>query len=86
MKNVNFNADWKFRRLQSEDKWQSVTVPHDAMIFENRTADADGGTNTGWYEGHDYEYLKTFDVPADYVPPLRLHKFLRRSKRIFEIR
>ena len=46
MKNVNFNVDWKFRRLQGEDKWQSVTVPHDAMIFENRTADADGGTNT----------------------------------------
>ena len=75
MKNVNFNADWKFRRLQSEDKWQSVTVPHDAMIFENRTADADGGTNTGWYEGHDYEYLKTFDVPADYAEKIITFEF-----------
>jgi len=67
MNKINFNADWKFRRLNTEEEWRSVTIPHDAMIFENRTADADGGTNTGWYEGHDYEYTKTFSVPAEYA-------------------
>ncbi len=75
MNKINFNADWKFRRLNTEEEWQSVTVPHDAMIFENRTADADGGTNTGWYEGHDYEYTKTFSVPAEYAEKILTFEF-----------
>ena len=36
------------------------------MIGEKRHMDADSGTNSGWFEGYDYEYKKTFFVPEDY--------------------
>lgn len=64
---LNFNDGWKFRRLDRNETWRTVTLPHDAMIFEKRTKDSEGGTNTGWFEGYDYEYEKSFPVPADYA-------------------
>lgn len=67
MKAIDFNADWQVRRLGDAGAGEAVTLPHDAMITEKRTADSDGGTNTGWFEGGDYEYIKTFDVPAEYA-------------------
>lgn len=70
MKSFAFNDGWKFRRLDKGEEWREVELPHDAMIYENRTADSDGGTNTGWYEGYDYEYIKTFDIPKDYAEKL----------------
>lgn len=57
-----FNEDWRFRRL-GEEAWTVVTLPHDAMLLEPRTADSAGGTNTGWFEGRDYVYEKSFPVP-----------------------
>lgn len=63
---VNFNDNWKYRHLNSDEEWQSVTLPHDAAMYERRSADAEAGVNTGWFEGKDYEYIKTFTVPADY--------------------
>ena len=36
------------------------------MISEPRTYESAGGTNTGWFEGHDYEYVKTFTVNDEY--------------------
>lgn len=35
------------------------------MLAEPRTALSAGGTNTGWYEGHDYEYRRTLTVPEN---------------------
>ena len=66
MKAIDFNADWKFKSLGADGDGETVTLPHDAMIGEIRTSDSDGGTNTGWFAGGDYEYVKTFDVPAEY--------------------
>ena len=34
------------------------------MLREPRTADALGGLNVSWFEGHDYLYSKTFSVSA----------------------
>ena len=65
MQEILFNEDWKYRHL-GEGEWIPVTLPHDAMIGEERSPDADGGTNTGWFAGRDYEYEKTFFVPAEY--------------------
>ena len=65
MKAINFNSGWKWKR-QDGGEGAETDLPHDAMISEPRTIDSDGGTNTGWFEGHDYEYVKTFDVPAAY--------------------
>ena len=65
MQEFLFNDGWKYRRL-GEGAWTPVTLPHDAMIGEERSDDAAGGTNTGWFAGYDYEYEKTFFVPAEY--------------------
>jgi len=62
---LNFNDNWKWRRL-GEGEWQEVTLPHDAMIGEPRNYESAGGTNTGRFEGHDYEYVKIFTIPAEY--------------------
>ena len=65
MQEFLFNDGWKYRRL-GEGAWTPVTLPHDAMIGEERSDGAAGGTNTGWFAGYDYEYEKTFFVPAEY--------------------
>ena len=62
MQEFLFNDGWKYRRL-GEGAWTPVTLPHDAMIGEERSDGAAGGTNTGWFAGYDYEYEKTFFVP-----------------------
>ncbi|MCM1368722.1 MAG: glycoside hydrolase family 2, partial [Roseburia sp.] len=65
---IDFNTDWKYRHLDAEgEPWVGVTLPHDAMIGEKRSYKSNGGTNTGWYEDYDYEYVKIFDVPKEYA-------------------
>lgn len=62
MKAIDFNDGWSWRHLgdESESAWTPVTVPHDAMLTEPRHPDAPGGSNTGWFEGRDYEYVRRF--------------------------
>lgn len=66
MLNINFNEKWEYRHLDRDEEWKSVTLPHDAAIFEKRSTDAEAGVNTGWFLGYDYEYRKYFKVPAEY--------------------
>ena len=66
MLSINFNGGWKYRRLNADEKWVGVTLPHDAAIYEERSDSALGGVNTGWYSAYDYEYVKTFTVPEEY--------------------
>ena len=64
---IDFNRDWQYRHLNACDEaFTPVTLPHDAMLCEKRINDSDGGVNTGWYEGLDYEYVKTFSLPEKY--------------------
>lgn len=65
MKRIDFNSGWKYRRAGENESWKEVTIPHDAMISERRTADSAGGINTGWFEGYDYVYEKTFEVSEE---------------------
>ena len=65
MLKTDFNRDWTFRKL-GVGEWTTVTLPHDAMITEKRMRDSAGGTNTGWFEGCDYEYEKSFTLPEGY--------------------
>ena len=64
MRKTDFNRDWQFCRL-GEGAFAPVTLPHDAMILEKRTSESAGGVNTGWFEGYDYEYVKSFTLPDD---------------------
>ena len=65
MKRVSWNDGWTFCRLGEEQSCRPVSLPHDAMLEEERTAASAGGTNTGWFAARDYEYRKDFDAPAD---------------------
>lgn len=63
MKRLDLNRDWCFSRLGEEAAARTVNLPHDAMLGEPRTAESAGGINTGWFEGCDYRYTKTLEVP-----------------------
>ena len=61
MKATQFNDRWTCRHLEEDGPGTPVTLPHDAMLAEPRTAESAGGINTGWVTGRDYLYEKTFD-------------------------
>lgn len=63
MKPTPLLTGWTCRHLGDTAPGKPVTLPHDAMLAEPRTALSAGGTNTGWYEGYDYEYQRTLTVP-----------------------
>ncbi|MCI1963096.1 MAG: hypothetical protein LKJ18_02960 [Ancrocorticia sp.] len=54
---TSLNASWEFRRA-ADTTWTEVSLPHDAMIEETRSAQADAGPNTGFYPGGSYIYRK----------------------------
>ena len=62
MKATSLLTGWTCRHLGDTAPGKPVTLPHDAMLAEPRTALSAGGTNTGWYEGYDYEYQRTLTV------------------------
>lgn len=65
MKATSLLTGWTCRHLGDTVPGKPVTLPHDAMLAEPRTALSAGGTNTGWYEGYDYEYQRTLTVPEN---------------------
>ena len=62
MKSVSFNLGWYVRHVEDSGLGTPVTLPHDAMLSEPRTALAEGGLNVSWFEGRDYVYTKKWDV------------------------
>ncbi len=67
MRKISLNESWQYRHLNTQEEWKKVTLPHDAMLGETRTQESEGGVNTGWFEGYDYEYKRNFFIPADYA-------------------
>lgn len=61
---VDFNKEWKF-------KGQIITLPHDAMLQEKRSADAPGKSASGFFVGGIYTYEKEFEVTEE-----QLHKHM----------
>ena len=64
MKATSFNTGWTCRHLGSSAPGMPVTLPHDAMLAEERSQTSAGGTNTGWFAGYDYLYEKHFTPDA----------------------
>ena len=67
MNKFNFNDSWSFYRSENETSPVTVTLPHDAMLFETRSADSAGGTGCAFYQGGTYIYEKDFDVPEEWA-------------------
>lgn len=63
---MEWNDGWLFGR-QGESPRVPVTLPHDAMIHEQRSAQAPGGSAHGYFPGGVYVYEKTFPAPADWA-------------------
>lgn len=66
MNRMEFNEGWLFCRQGEVDRIP-VTLPHDAMIHEQRVADAPGGSGHGYFPGGVYVYEKSFTAPADWA-------------------
>ena len=75
MKPTPLLTGWTCRHLGDTAPGKTVTLPHDAMLAEPRTALSAGGTNTGWYEGYDYEYRRTLTVPENELADTRILEF-----------
>ena len=58
----DFNKDWMFNKEGSEDI-QKVTLPHDAMIHEDRGQSSPGGSAVGFFMPGKYRYVKIFEKP-----------------------
>lgn len=75
MKATPLLTGWTCRHLGDTAPGKTVTLPHDAMLAEPRTAISAGGTNTGWYEGYDYEYQRTLTVPENELADTHILEF-----------
>lgn len=75
MKATSLLTGWTCRHLGDTAPGKTVTLPHDAMLAEPRTALSAGGTNTGWYEEHDYEYRRTLTVPGNELADTHILEF-----------
>lgn len=68
----SFNDKWTFFKgvknlnLGGADQAVEVTLPHDAMILEQRDSACKNQNNTGFFPGGDYTYKKTFFAPKEY--------------------
>lgn len=75
MKVTPLLTGWTYRHLGDNTNGIAITLPHDAMISEPRTSESAGGTNTGWFEGRDYEYLRTLVIPEDEIGDTHVIEF-----------
>lgn len=62
MQKISFNEGWSFGHLGAVNL-VPVTLPHDAMLGEERREGNPSGKNACWYDGFDYQYVKKFFVP-----------------------
>ena len=68
MKKVLFIENWAFNG-------KPVTLPHDAMIAEQRRADSPGGGGHGYFPGGVYTYEKVFEAPEEWQEKTVLVEF-----------
>lgn len=61
-----FNEGWTFWS-DGDEKRVQVTLPHDAMIHQNRSKDTPGGNAVGYFPGGVFHYEKAFDVPSEWL-------------------
>ena len=65
MEKINFCKDWLFCKKDSKIQ-KSVTLPHDAMLGEERLADNPSGSGGAFFSGNAYVYEKIFEAPLEW--------------------
>ena len=63
--NLNFNLDWRFKRVDSVEAAHAVNLPHDAMLYEKHDRKAPTAGACGYFPGGAYEYTKSFFVSEE---------------------
>ncbi len=63
MRKTIFNDNWTVFKEGDVSTKKAVTLPHDAMMDEERKEENPGGVHTAWFAGGDYIYEKAFTVP-----------------------
>lgn len=75
MEKIKLLNNWKFCKgsvsslkimEMSGQTPETVTLPHDAMILENRSKETKNGSQTGFYPGGIYTYFKDLAVPEEW--------------------
>lgn len=75
MEKINFNQGWRVSKIDGKmlgqqingfPKGKEVYLPHDAMIEEEIRQDCVNGTQTAYYPGGYYRYVKEFEVPEEW--------------------
>lgn len=61
MKKLSFNDGWRFKVIGSDVEPRNISIPHDAMLEEERKEGNPCGTNCAWFSGNNYEYTKEFE-------------------------
>lgn len=61
---INFCDNWYFQKEGNVEE-RCLSLPHDAMLSEERDPDCHNGENTGYFPGGVYRYRKTFDCPTE---------------------
>lgn len=77
------NRDWQFAKgstsmmsaFMGGPKFEAVNLPHDAMVHEERTPDTANGTQTGYWPGGLYTYVKKMDIPMEWKDKTVLIEF-----------
>ena len=62
----DINAGWTFWS-DADPEHRTVTLPHDAMLTENRSADAPSGFGSAYFETSCYHYEKHLQIPAAWI-------------------
>lgn len=77
------NNDWQFAKgstsmmssFMGGPSFEPVNLPHDAMVHEERTPDTANGTQTGYWPGGLYTYLKKIQVPEEWQEKTAILEF-----------
>ena len=72
MKKISLNQNWEFAKgtitmmelmMGEAGNIENIDLPHDAMIYQERTPATANAHQTGFYPGGEYTYMKKWEIP-----------------------
>ena len=72
MKKISLNQNWQFAKgtitmmesmMGEAGNIENIDLPHDAMIYQERTPATANAHQTGFYPGGEYTYMKKWEIP-----------------------
>ncbi len=63
---LSFHENWTCYQKGKRETAFAVSLPHDAMLLDEKKEGSPSGVNNGWIDAKDYIYEKTFAVPKEW--------------------